>query len=79
MELQENLKIKINFLQYLGLTASLHTFKSTIPNTNIIKIITYPIRSSIITLFYKNAKGCCDFYNILNKNNDVPTSKSIIY
>ena len=37
IELQENLKIKINFLQYLGLTASLNTFKSTIPNVNIIK------------------------------------------
>ena len=24
----------------------------------------------------KNKKGCSDFYNILNKNNDAPTSKS---
>ena len=75
MELQQNLKIKINFLQCLRLTASLSTLKSTIPNINIRKL-TYLIRPSIITLFYKNTKGCGDFYNILNKNNDVPTSKS---
>ena len=42
MELQENLKIKLNFLQYLGLTASLHTFKSIIPNINGIKKTNLP-------------------------------------
>ena len=34
------------------------------------------VRPTVISLFYKNDKGFSDFYNILNKNNDVPTSRS---
>ena len=68
------LQIKINVLQYLGLTASLNTFKSAIPNINIRKL-TYPIRPSVKNIFIITPIGCGDFYNIQNKNNDVPTSK----
>ena len=76
MELRESLKIKLNFLQYIGLTNSLNIFKSTILNITMIEKLSYPIRPSVINLFFKNTKGCSDFYNILNKNNDSPTSKS---
>ena len=76
IELQEKLKIKLNFLQHLGLTASINMFKLSIPNLTVGKKLSYPIRTSIISLFFKSSKGCRDFYNVLNKNSDTPTSKS---
>ena len=66
----------MNFLQYIGLTKSLNSYKLTVLKSTGIKKITYPVRPTVISLFFKNNKGCSDFYNILNKNNDVPTSKS---
>ncbi|XP_053387493.1 uncharacterized protein LOC128551109 [Mercenaria mercenaria] len=74
-ELEEKLNIKLNFLQYIGFKASLTSYKSKIPKITGVTKLTYPIRPPIINLFFKSTKGCSDFYNILNKNNDVPTSK----
>ena len=34
-----------------------------------------PILPNHISIYYKSIKGCNDFYNILNKNDESPTSK----
>ena len=35
-----------------------------------------PILPNHISIYYKSIKGCKDFYNVLNKNNECPTSKT---
>ena len=67
--------IKTNFLQFNGITQAIKKFAK---NSNIImKNIKshYPILPSNISIYYKSTKGCKDFYNVLNNNEETPTSK----
>ena len=41
------------------------------------KKLQQPILPTYLTVFVIPNKGCKGFYNILNKNNDKPTSQSI--
>ena len=75
-ELQDIYQIKTNFLTYNGLVASINSLKSTIQNSVNLKKLIYPFMPNYCWLFFKSNRGCSDFYNLLNKNNAVPTSKA---
>ena len=75
-----NLKIYIIsipfFLQYIGITETIKQFaKNNMTVLNNIKLQN-PILPNSISIYFKSIKGCKDFYNILNNNNEKPTSKT---
>ena len=75
-ELQDIYKIKTNFLTYNGLIASINSFKSLIQNNVDLKKLEYLLRPNYCWLFFKSARGCYDFYELLNRNVAVPTSQT---
>ena len=76
-ELKTKYSIKTNFLQVNGIIRSVKEFLKLKTD---IKTFTKKLQQSILptylTVFVIPNKGCKEFYNILNKNNDKPTSQS---
>ena len=73
-EFKKIYNVKTNFLQFNGIIQTTKTFaqKNNIIMNN--KKMHNPILPNHISIYYKSIKGCKDFYNILNKNDESPTS-----
>ena len=76
-ELKTKYSIKTNFLQVNGIIRSIKEFlKLKTDIKTFTKKLQQPILPTYLTVFVIPNKGCKEFYNILNKNNDKPTSQS---
>ena len=75
-EFKKIYNVNTNFLQYNGITETIKQFsKDNDIVMNNLKLQN-PILPNSISIYFMSIKGCKDFYNILNKNIEKPTSKA---
>lgn len=70
-EFSEKPQIKTNFLNYHSTVAAIKKFLCSFNLQNL--RLEFPMIPVNIEMFIKSKKGITDFYNILNKNNTIPT------
>ena len=75
-EFNDCFKIKTNFIQYNGLILAIKNYAGQLNILNISKQKeSYPIIPHYLLIYLKSRKGSKDFYHILNKNTEKPTSQ----
>ena len=74
--LERTYNIKTNFIQFQGIKQALKLYGRRFNIRNFTKQLLCPIIPANITLITKSRKGGKDFYTILNKNEDKPTSQA---
>ena len=74
-----NFKINVNFLEFLGWVSAVKAYltKYPIKESNPVNHINVrPIRPSLFEILFQSTSGAKPLYNLLNTNNDVPTSQA---
>ena len=72
-EFSEKTQINTNFLKYHGIVAAIKKFLCSFNLQNL--RLDFPMIPVNIEIVLKSKKGIKDFYNILNKNNTIPTGR----
>lgn len=75
-EFEKKYGLKSNFIQFHGIRQAIREFfrKSNVENMD--KKLQYPLLPATVIPFLCSNKGCKDFYETLNRNNEKPTSQN---
>ena len=76
-EFERIFNLKTNFLQFQGIKQAIKAYIKSFNITRFTKKLHYPIIPSNLVPFMKSRKGGKEFYMILNKNEDKPTSQQL--